>query len=189
MDDASALLKYVCQALERLMIPYAITGSWASITYGEPRVTYDIDIVIRMSPAQLPSLLSAFADDSFYVSADAARAAVASETQFNVIHSDSGIKIDFYPRRTGAYVDSQLRRALRVPRKDGYDVMLISPEDSVVSKMRFYKEGASERQLRDVAGIVRKQGDQLDHAYIERWAREFDLMEIWTAILERLRHP
>lgn len=34
--------------LERLGLPYFVTGSAAGIAYGEPRMTHDIDIVVAL---------------------------------------------------------------------------------------------------------------------------------------------
>src|SRR5215208_8029647 len=62
------LLDFVAAALERQGIPYAVTGSHASFAYGEHRFTNDIDVVIRLTPAQLPGLLSEFPSEEFYVS-------------------------------------------------------------------------------------------------------------------------
>src|SRR4051812_312195 len=89
------LFRYTIEALERLGVTYMVVGSLASSTYGEPRSTLDIDIVIDPTAAQLEALCDQFPDDDFYVSREAARAALRDRAQFNVLRSDTGNKIDF----------------------------------------------------------------------------------------------
>ena len=74
--DLSELLERVARTLEGLSIPYLVTRSVATITYGEPRFTNDIDVVVRLGHGQVEALCSAFPKDEFSVSADAAREAV-----------------------------------------------------------------------------------------------------------------
>ena len=59
---------------------------------------------------------------------------------------------------------------------------MVSPEDSILSKLEWSREGASERQFLDALAVARTQGDDLDLAYLKRWAQELGL----TAELERL---
>ena len=42
------LLQRVVEVLEHLQIPYLVTGVIASIAYGEPRLTNDIDVVVAL---------------------------------------------------------------------------------------------------------------------------------------------
>src|SRR5687767_3407566 len=88
------LLRYVVGVLERLNVPYFVTGSTALIYFGEPRFTNDIDIVVRLMPGRIRDLCSEFPEDEFYVSQDAARDSVRTGGQFNIIHPGSGLKID-----------------------------------------------------------------------------------------------
>ena len=53
--------------------------------------------------------------------------------------------------------------------------------------MEYFKEGGSEKNLRDIAGIVKVSGKELDSAYIERWASRKGILEIWQAILSKAR--
>lgn len=96
MDNHAELLRRLAQACDRLGLSYAITGSTATIAYGEPRFTNDIDVVIDLPAAQITPLLAAFPEPEFYVSLDAARAAVARRHTFKVIQVTEGLKIDFY---------------------------------------------------------------------------------------------
>ncbi len=66
------------------------------------------------------------------------------------------------------------------------DAYFASPEDVIIKKMEYYKEGGSEKHLRDITGILKVSGESVDRGYITDWAKRLDLSEIWNAILERL---
>ena len=68
------------------------------------------------------------------------------------------------------------------------------PEDEPWSKLTlgklwYYREGGSEKHLRDIAGIMQVSGDEIDTRYIDHWAHELGLAQEWQAILDRLRGP
>jgi predicted nucleotidyltransferase len=183
--DQIELLGFVAAALERQGIPYAVTGSHASFAYGEHRFTNDIDVVIRLTPAQLPGLLSEFPSEEFYVSDLGAAQAAAHGGQFNVIHPESGLKVDLIVPREPEWPD-QLQRRVRLPTQGGSDVWFIAPEDLILRKMGFYRQGESEKHLRDIASMLKIQGERIDRKYIEQWATTLGLQSIWQAILRRL---
>lgn len=167
--DQPDLLRYVISMLESGGFAYMVVGSLASSTYGEPRMTNDIDIVIDLPPADLPRLLSAFPPSDYYASEDAARQAIRDSGQFNVIHPDSGNKIDFMIARHDTWGRLQLaqrQRELVVPGLEGF---VARPEDIIISKMMYYDEGGSEKHLRDIAGILAFESD-VDRAYVANWA-------------------
>jgi hypothetical protein len=58
------------EPLERLGIPYCITGSVATSVYGEPRLTADIDLVVLLKPDDISALRQAFSDSDYYVPPD-----------------------------------------------------------------------------------------------------------------------
>lgn len=88
--NQAELLRYLVDALEENRIDYMISGSQASVYYGEPRFTQDIDVVVEIAISKLPSLLGPFPLPEFYVSEEAAREAVATRGQFSIIHGGSG---------------------------------------------------------------------------------------------------
>ncbi len=88
------LLKYMITAFEKLKIRYFITGSIASMFYGEPRFTNDIDVVADIREEHISGLLRLFPEKEFYLSDDSIRDAIKNQYQFNIIHPSSGLKID-----------------------------------------------------------------------------------------------
>ena len=183
------LLRYVVETLEQLTLRYAVVGSFASGAYGEPRFTQDIDIVFELPASQITGFCQRFAGPEFYLSEAAVRQAVQRHGQFNVIHPSSGNKIDFILNRQDAWGRSQITRRQAVelfPDRCGF---LASPEDVILGKMIYYREGGSEKHLRDIAGILRIRGAAVDREYIGDFARQLGLREIWDAILSRLAEP
>lgn len=184
MDQAD-LLRYVVGFLQESNITYMVVGSFSSSAYGEPRLTQDIDIVVRVSEKQIERFCAAFPADEFYVSPEAVSRAVQQEDQFNVIHPASGTKVDFILARRDPWGCEQLRRRRKVllfPDLEGY---VASPEDTIIGKMLYYREGGSDKHLRDITGILKVSGDELDRHYITRWADQLELSEIWHAVLRR----
>ncbi len=108
--EQAELIRYAAQTLERLAIPYALVGSWGSGIYGEPRFTRDIDIVLDLNMALVSQFCEAFPNGEFYLSEQAARDAVRTRFQFNVIHPASGNKIDFILTRPESWSATQLER-------------------------------------------------------------------------------
>ena len=180
------LLRRAIVVLEDLGITYMVVGSVASSAYGEPRRTQDIDVVVDLRPDQVKPLCAAFAGDDYYVDSATAMEAVRRGSQFNCIHSGSGTKIDFMIARKDAWGRMQLSRRQKVhllPERDGY---VARPEDIIIAKMQYYRQGGSEKHLRDITGVLKISGEKVDRAYIARWAEQLGVTEIWQAILRRL---
>jgi hypothetical protein len=185
--EQSELLQRVAETLERLGVRYFVTGSVATIYYGEPRMTNDIDIVAAVPAGQVAALCRAFPGPEFYVDEEAARDAVLQGGQFNIIHPSSGLKVDVILPSDSPFDRSRFARARRLRPSVAYEASFASPEDVIIKKMDYYRAGGSEKHLRDIAGVLKISGAQLDRAYIEDWAARLGVDEIWQAVLERAR--
>jgi hypothetical protein len=163
-----------------------LVGSFASIAYGEPRLTQDIDIVIDLNMTQVPAFCKLFASDDFYFSQDSVIQAVRSRFQFNVLHTSSGNKIDFILPRSDAWGQEQLKQRRHVPILPDLTGYAARPEDVILGKMWYYSEGGSEKHLRDIAGMLKVSGDSIDREVIVRWAEQLKLTQVWQAVLARL---
>lgn len=132
-------------------------------------------------------LCAAFAQPEFYVSLEAAYDAVRTHTQFNVIH-ESGMKADFIVAG-GHPLDRermQHTRRERIGPDPGGEPSFASPEHVIIKKLEFFKEGQSDKHLRDVAGILKIMGEKLDRAYIVKWAADLGVLDIWQAVVKRV---
>lgn len=177
--EQSELLLRLAEAMENLAIPYLVTGSMASIAYGEPRFTHDIDVVADMVEGHVSGLKSFFPDDEYYFSEGAARSAIRRKFQFNIIHPASGLKIDVIIPKLDEFDKSRFSRAKRLPVRSGSFAHFASPEDVILKKMAFYHAGGSDKHLRDIDGILRVSGDGLDFKYISYWADRIGVAGVW----------
>lgn len=182
--DQAELLAYLLDVLEGHALPYAIAGSHASMAFGEARLTNDIDVLVLLTPESLPAFVASFPPDDFYVSEDGARTAAAKGGMFNIIHPDSGQKIVVIVP-AGEFDRSQLDRAVVVPVFSERQARFVSPEDTIIKKMDYYREGGSEKHLRDIVGVLRVTGARLEENYISLTASRLGLHDIWLAIKSR----
>lgn len=181
------LLKKVAETFERLQIPYLVTGSIAAMAFGEPRFTNDIDVVAGINETHIAGLLSSFPPEEFYISGEMIRQAIRLQGQFNIIHPASGLKIDVIIRKNTPFDQSRFERVRRIHPAESYQANFASPEDVIVKKMEFYREGGSEKHLRDITGILKISGDEIDQNYISHWAERLGLTDIWEAVRRRLK--
>ncbi|MCH8922312.1 MAG: F0F1 ATP synthase subunit alpha, partial [Planctomycetes bacterium] len=133
-------------------IPFMVTGSMASVYFGEPRSTLDIDIVIDPTAGQLDDFLQSLGDD-YYVSTETARQALRDRSMFNVIAYKTGWKADLIVRKDRPFSVAELARRQET-RLQGVTAFVATAEDVILSKLEWAKQGESERQLRDVAGVI-----------------------------------
>jgi hypothetical protein len=183
--EPSELLEYAAGKLDSLAIRYFTTGSMASILYGEPRLTNDVDIVVSITPANVNAFCAAFPGDDYYVSEDAIRDAIARYSQFNVIHPGSGLKIDFMVADNSEFNRERFKRTRSFALESGKRVHFASPEDVIVRKLEYFKEGGSEKHLSDIRGILKLCETPIDVEYIEQWATRLGVLAEWQLARER----
>lgn len=177
-DVLRGFLTRIRDALDHAGVPYMLAGSMAGTAYGRIRTTDDIDIVIDPNTISLERLLSEFPDDSYYVSAAAAREAMRTGGMFNVIPLDGFLKIDFIIRRKTPHGEAEFNRR-RTVQIAGIDFDVATPEDTIIAKLAWAAAGGSARQLEDVRGIVTSQGALLESAYLASWVATLGLEALW----------
>ncbi len=182
MKDEVSLLKRIGTKLDAAGIPYMVTGSLASGIHGEARTTHDVDIIIAPTLDQLRTFVGSLGDD-FYVSSEAAEDAFRLRGMFNVIEPASGLKADLFVRKDRPFDVEQFRRR-RAGRVADAEIFLVSPEDSILSKLDWARKSGSERQFRDALGVAAVQGDRLDRGYLEKWARELGVEDELKRLLD-----
>lgn len=184
--DQSELLRFVVAVLERMHVPYLVTGSTATIYYGEPRFTNDIDIVVKLPANRVTEFCHAFPAADFYLDEESVRNAVAASGQFNLIHAAGGLKVDFMVPPETPFERSRFARGVRVHPTQDCEAMFAAPEDVIIKKLEYYAAGGSEKHLRDITGVLRISGERVDRSYIARWAAQLALTPVWEAVLARL---
>ncbi len=167
--------------LEKLNIRYMITGSVASMLYGEPRMTHDIDLIIELEAGDLEAFTHAFPSDAFYCPVkDVIRTEINRETRghFNLIHHDSGFKADIYPVGRDEIHQWAIQNRRRVESGTS-KVWLAPPEYVIVRKLQYYAEGGGEKHLRDIRCMLEVSRDSIDHKQLTAMVHRYHLQDAW----------
>jgi hypothetical protein len=165
--------------LERLALPYCITGSVAASVYGEPRLTADIDVVLLLRLRDIPALQSAFPDIDYYVPPEEImRDAVAQSARgmFNLVHHRSQFKADIYLAARDPLHAWALEHRRRIDLA-GAGAWIAPPEYVILRKLEFLREGGSDKHLRDIRFILA--ATAVDRAFIESEVVKRDLRAQW----------
>ena len=179
MSEELEVLRVVVHRLNAAGVSHMLTGSVAMAWYAQPRQTRDIDIVVDLPEFKVATIVDAFSSD-FYVDPDIARDEVRRHGMFNMIQDASVVKVDMIIRKPDPYASEAFGRRRSVEIAPGLLLDVISPEDLVLAKLIWAKEGESDLQLRDVRNILRSVRD-MDRAYLARWAAQLGL----SALLEK----
>ncbi len=180
MNGVLEIALQVVAALEACEIPYLIGGSLASSYTGEPRSTLDVDFVVAMRPEQAGQL-AARLGDAFYLDVEALQAAIRAGSSANAIHGGSSVKVDFFIATTALdRLQLARRQRLQIGADPAGAAFFYTPEDILLQKLRWYRQGGetSERQWRDILGIVHAQGDKLDRGYLRGHAADLGVTDL-----------
>lgn len=171
----------VADVLEALGIRYTVGGSVASSLSGEPRTTLDIDIVVAMTEADVERLREKLGNE-FYFDEQSVRRAVQQRSSVNLIHQRTGVKVDLFMAGGSPLDRAQLqrRRLVQMSVSPPRSLYVHSPEDILLQKLLWYRRGggSSDRQWRDVLGILTVQGEALDLGYIRETAANLELSDL-----------
>jgi hypothetical protein len=185
LDEYAVALR-VAAVLEELEIEYTLGGSLASSLHGEPRSTNDVDFAVQLDEHQVSRLVERLGPE-FVVDEAAFREAVRLGRSYQAYFLPLVLKIDFFVRGTAPLDRSEFARRLRVKVGDRASLYVATPEDSLLRKLVWFREGGevSDRQWRDVLGILRVSGTELDRSYLERWAGDLGVADLWQRACEQ----
>jgi hypothetical protein len=181
VTQTPSLVKLFVVPLNRAGIQYMVTGGLAAVVYGHPRLTLDIDLVVRLATHEVVRFGELWDPSEFYcppTEAIAAESARAAHGHFNVIHLDSAMRADVYvaPDEAISNWALQHRRARMV---EGEAVQFAPIEYVIAYKLRYFQLGGSERHLRDVARMLEVSNSEIDQGVLHRWIAELDLDDAW----------
>lgn len=181
--------EYVVAVLDKLRIPYMVVGGFASIVYGQPRFTADVDIVVDMQYRHVDPFAAAFPVPEYYVSREAILEAWDEGGSFNVIHPGTGAKVDMVPLPQDAGTRTAFMRRQWIVYDDvsGRAAYFATAEDLVIFKLQAYRATGSEKHLRDARGILVTRWGQLDMAVIGRRVAGLGMDETWERLLEAVQ--
>jgi len=173
------LIQLFIEPLETLEIPYMITGGVASVIYGEPRFTRDIDIVVELSREDARRLANAFDPQAFYVPPLEVLENEASPSgggDFNLIHKETALRADVYVKRDDPLHAWAFERRIRLP-VESISIWVAPIEYVITRKLEYYRWSGSERHLRDVAMMLRISAESVDERALAQWIDRLELQE------------
>lgn len=186
LGESTQITLLVTQTLERIGVTYAIGGSLASSLHGVMRSTLDVDIVADMRFEHVSPLATALAQE-FYADNNMMQEAIKRRSSFNLIHYETAFKVDIFIRKLRPFDQMQLeRRQISVIANDPErSVYVTSPEDTVLAKLEWYRLGSevSERQWRDILGVLKTREGELDLDYLRQWAAELKVSDLLEKVL------
>jgi hypothetical protein len=171
----------VTRVFDDLKVDYYIGGSLASSAFGVARATMDVDIVADIEAGHVPEIEERLRE-AFYIDREMAERAVRERSSFNLIHFESLFKVDvFVPAARPFERQVFSRRLSRAVTEDGSQKLFFSsPEDIILRKLVWHQSsgGVSDRQWKDVLGVIKVQSEKLDKAYLEDWAAKLGVAEL-----------
>ncbi|MBT9316836.1 hypothetical protein [Leptothoe spongobia] len=171
IQDSVALAKQLHPIFDRVHIHYYITGGVASSLYGDPRTTRDLDIVLNIQSSKISPLVEALTQEGFYVPGVEDTISGRMQT-LQIIHTESILQADLVISGNDPW---DLLKFERRQLNDG--LYFASPEDVILNKLRWRQRSQSEKQWRDVLGVLKVQGQGLDFEYMKEWAERLGLTE------------
>jgi len=164
------VIKLITGRLQKAGIAYMLTGSYALAHYTQPRMTRDLDFVIALVEHDIETVVNLFSPDC-YIESDDIKAAIQTQKMFNLMHFNSGIKVDFIIRKASEYRQVEFARRKRV-KMNGVETWIATREDLILSKLLWAKDTNSELQQRDVRSLL---SVDMDKEYLNLWGQRLQL--------------
>lgn len=186
MPEANLFLMFT-QRFNTLGVPYMVSGSVAVIIYGEPRLTLDVDLIAVLDREHIALLSEVFPPAEFYcppIEVITLEATREQRGHFNIIHQETGFKADVYLSGRDPLHAWGLARAQRLE-VEGQVVVVAPPEYVIVRKLEFYREGGSDKHLRDIRSMLGTSPDAIDRVELETLIVTRGLQEAWLQVEER----
>lgn len=191
LAEPIAVTLAVIAVLDKLGVEYAVGGSLASSMHGIPRSTNDVDLLVAL-PGRLVDDLVAGLEGEFYVDRDMIIDAVQRASSFNIIHLRTMFKVDvFVADRSGLINEELARREAAQLGDPPRTVLVCTAEDIILQKLIWFRAGneTSERQWRDLVGVIQVKGELLDMDYLRRWIESLGLGDLASRALAEGGHP
>lgn len=197
--DDSGLFVTLLQILERIQAPYMIVGAYAAILYGLMRSTYDIDIVVDLSPEDVTALADAFPPPRYYADIQQMRDSIRQGIMFNIVDTTFGTKADLVPMgnnlRNRSAMQHRTRQLVILPGREPFEVWCARPEDVIVGKLNAWAEGRSSKHKWDIQQMLTFGGSRtapgtFDLAYVDAHARQMgdEVVDYWRSVWNAV-HP
>lgn len=174
--ELKQFIKDLAAKLQAAGIDYCITGGYAVSVWGTPRSTLGIDLIAGLKPAQIAGLMRSIAPgEGAYLDEDDIREAIAAGGEFNYIPAESPLKVDFWVITPTNVTGLKELKRKRKENFEGQELFFISPEDLILSKLRWARMGGSSRHAEDIRSVIAVSGKELDLQYLKQEAALQDL--------------
>ncbi|MFM2064105.1 MAG: hypothetical protein RLZZ507_3776 [Cyanobacteriota bacterium] len=184
IQDSISLAGELHQIFESINIPYYVSGGVASSIHGEPRSTHDLDLVIEINQNQIYLLVKTLEASGYYCPAGAVEDLQRGYgNMLNITHTETIANADIYITDNSPFAISQMNRRVLVDVEEIPNFWIASAEDIILQKLRWGKGSKSEKQWRDVLGIVKLQAENLDYGYLVEWVEVLDLIDEFSEVL------
>lgn len=192
-EDQRSFNRQLVVTLEELGVVYAIGGSVAAMMYSQPRLTIDVDLMVAAPLPQLSQLVQTVQSWQVYITPLEAilETNLPYGLPFNIIDGTIGTKADIYlAKNTGLDASAMARRRRLVwDRETGTEAWFLSPEDVILYKLSYYRQGGevAQKHPTDIANMLGVIGAQLDLAYLAHWATEIGVADLWQALWDEFQ--
>jgi len=181
MQDLNLFSLFI-DKLDEVKVQYFITGSVASIVYGEPRLTHDIDLVISLEPEKVKEFIKVFNIAEFYCPpAEILKIELNRSLRghFNIIHHKTGFKADIY------FIGKDEFQFWAMNNKKRIDflgkILFIAPiEYVIVKKLEYYQEGKAEKHILDIKGMLKESDELIDYSILSGFINNRGLLHEWN---------
>lgn len=186
MQDLNLFAIFI-DKLNEYKIGYFVTGSVASILYGEPRLTHDIDLVISLKENEVDKIIRAFQLNEFYcpplevIKYETLR---SSRGHFNIIHQETGFKADFYLVGNDDFQIWGLQNKIEIEFLNK-KIFVAPPEYVIIKKLEFYREGKSNKHITDIQNMISISEERINFNLIEKYVKSFGLETEWIEVKKR----
>lgn len=193
-NDQQAFVTRLTQTLEQLGIAYAMGGSLAAMEYSETRLTMDADFMLLAQPEDVARLVAEVTTWQMYIAPleTILEQDIPHGLPFNIYDGTTGTKADLYVVAPSGLSGSAMARRRRIADgPTGLTAWFLAPEDIILYKLDYFRqsEGISQKHPKDITKMLAVTGDQLDVAYIENWATEIGVAELWHALWDEFQKP
>ncbi len=185
IDPKNLILKII-PIFNELGIRYFITGGYAVSVWGRPRTTFDVDIVVELIEPQVKPLAVALRkiSEAGYIDEDTAKEAIRNKSEFNFIDPDTGLKVDFWISKGDKMSSEEYKRRIAY-KINNEEVYFISPEDLILSKLRWHNQDVSSRHIEDIESVFKISGDKLDKKYLIKKSKGQEYEELLMELLKK----
>ncbi len=181
IQDPGEIAQMLHEILESLSIAYYITGGVAAIAYGEPRTTRDLDIVVEVGGSEINTLVTALEAAGFYCPHGAVEDIQSGRGRvLSITHMQTLLNADIVLNANTDFDRSKLARrrleAISLTTTDQF--WMVAPEDLILAKLLWGQRSQSEKQWRDVLGVLKVQHDSLEFDYLRQWGTTLGIREL-----------